>query len=157
VVLVAGAVGTYIWALGHWFVGVEGTGNDEQVAVFRGLDVSIVGFDFYELHQGTGLAVGDLTPAARSRVRGGITADDSHDADRILDALRASRMPLCRTSRTAPSTPSADSSSTPAAPTPSSPTDPALAPTPVGTTATTTSAPATTSSSEPEENCRRAD
>ena len=45
----AGAVGTYAWALGHWFVGVDGTGDDEQVAVFRGLDVSIVGFDFFEL------------------------------------------------------------------------------------------------------------
>ena len=96
VVLVAGAVGTYIWALGHWFVGVDGTGDDEQVAVFRGLDVSIVGFDFFELDEDTGLAVADLTPAARSRVRGGITANDAQDADRILAALRDQRLPLCR-------------------------------------------------------------
>ena len=27
-VLVAGAIGTYVWALQHWFVGVEGTGRD---------------------------------------------------------------------------------------------------------------------------------
>src|SRR6185503_20162756 len=49
VVLVAGAVGTYIWALGHWFVGVDGNGDSEQVAIFRGLNVSIVGFDLYEV------------------------------------------------------------------------------------------------------------
>ena len=89
VVLVAGAVGTYIWALGHWFVGVDGTGDGEQVAVFRGLDVSIVGFDFFELDEDTGLAVADLTPAARSRVRGGITADDA--AGRRPDPRRAAR------------------------------------------------------------------
>src|SRR3954454_11384061 len=71
VVLVAGAVGTYIWALGHWFVGVDGSGDGEQVAVFRGLNVSIVGFDFFEKDDDTGLAVADLTQAARSRVRDG--------------------------------------------------------------------------------------
>ena len=158
VVLVAGAVGTYIWALGHWFVGVDGSGDNEQVAIFRGLDVSIVGFDFYELDQDTGLAVADLTPAARSRARGGITANDAQDADRILDALREQRLPLCR------STPSTPSSGTGATTTPPSlPSDPAGVPaatdgpTQVGTTASTTSTPTTASSSESGVNCRRAD
>ena len=91
----AGLVGTYIWALGHWFVGVDGSGDDGQVAVFRGLDVSVVGFDLFELDEDTDLAVADLTAAARSRVRGGITADDAQDADRILDALRDQRLPVC--------------------------------------------------------------
>jgi serine/threonine protein phosphatase PrpC len=158
VVLVAGAVGTYTWALGHSFVGVHGTGDDEQVAVFRGLDVSIVGFDFYELDRDTGLALADLTPAARSRVRGGITADDPQDADRILDALRQQRLPLCRTGRSAPATSSASSSAPSSAPSSTSlPTDPVDGPTQVGTSAATTSAGTTASSSEPEENCRRAD
>jgi len=156
-VLVAGAVGTYIWALGHWFVGVDGAGEDEQVAVFRGLDVSILGFDFYELDENTGLAVTDLTPAARSRARGGITAVDSQDADRILDALREQRLPLCRTT---PATPATSTGATPAPP--ALPSDPAAAPAPTvapteaGTSASTT-ATRTTSSSEPGENCRRAD
>src|SRR5688500_18431460 len=57
VVLVAGAIGTYAWALQHWFVGVAGTGSAEHVAVFRGLDVSIVGFDLYEVEDDTDLAV----------------------------------------------------------------------------------------------------
>jgi protein phosphatase len=158
VVLVAGAVGTYIWALGHWFVAVDGRGDAEQVAVFRGLNVSLVGFDLFEVDDRTGLAVADLTPAARSRVRDGITADDAHDADRILAALRAQRLPLCRT------TPAAPTPSTGTAPSvaPTLPTDSAAvpattaAPTPADTSAST-SARTTASSSEPGVNCRRAD
>jgi protein phosphatase len=158
VVLVAGAVGTYIWALGHWFVGVDGSGDNEQVALFRGLDVSIVGFDFYELDQDTGLAVTDLTPAARSRVRGGITADDTRDADRILDALRAQRLPVCPTGGSTPANPSAGSSTAP-----SLPTDPAgLSATPTGGpsqdgTSVSTSARTAAPSSEPGVDCREAD
>jgi PPM family protein phosphatase len=167
VVVVAGAVGTYMWALGHWFVGVEGNGDDEQVAVFRGLDVSIVSFDFFELDRATSMALADLTPAARSRVRGGITADDASDADRILAALRGQRLPLCRTTgSTQPSpTPSpAPETSTPgaipgatspeatAAPVPA----PTAAPTDGGTPAPSTSA-RTTTSSEPGVDCREGD
>jgi PPM family protein phosphatase len=167
VVVVAGAVGTYMWALGHWFVGVERNGDDEQVAVFRGLDVSIVGFDFFELDRATSMALADLTPAARSRVRGGITADDASDADRILAALRGQRLPLCRTTgSTQPSpTPSpAPETSTPgaipeatspeatAAPVPA----PTAPPTDGGTPAPSTSA-RTTTSSEPGVDCREGD
>jgi serine/threonine protein phosphatase PrpC len=158
VVLVAGAVGTYIWALGHWFVGVDGSGDNEQVALFRGLDVSIVGFDFYELDQDTGLAVTDLTPAARSRVRAGITADDTRDADRILDALRAQRLPVCRTGGSTPASPSAGSPTSP-----SLPTDPAGLPvTPTGGpsqdgTSVSTSARTAAPSPEPGADCREAD
>jgi PPM family protein phosphatase len=95
VVLVAGAFGTYSWALTHWFVATTGTGTSEDVAVFRGLDVSVVGFDLHKVDHDTGLAVADLTPAARSRVRAGIPANDKADADRILTALRDQRLPLC--------------------------------------------------------------
>jgi PPM family protein phosphatase len=148
-------VGTYIWALGHWFVGVDGTGDAEQVAVFRGLNVSVVGFDFFEVDDDTGLAVVDLTPAARSRVRGGITADDAQDADRILAALRDQRLPLCRTAPTTPSTGAGVTTSAPAFPS-----DPAAAPATTAAptdTSASTSAGTTASSSEPEVNCRRAD
>ena len=158
VVLVAGAVGTYIWALGHWFVGVDGSGDAEQVAVFRGLNVSVVGFDFYELDDDTGLAVADLTPAARSRVRGGITANDAQDADRILAALRDQRLPLCRTTPTTPSAGTGAASSTP--PLPPAPPAAARHRRPDHrrrTSPSTTSARTTDSSSEPEVNCREAD
>jgi PPM family protein phosphatase len=155
VVLVAGAVGTYIWALGHWFVSVDGSGDNEEVAIYRGLDVSVVGFDFYELDEDTGLAVADLTPAARSRVRDGITADDAQDADRILAALREQRLPVCPTKSSVPSSGAGGATTSPPLPagTPAATESPA----PVGTSASTTSARTTSSSPEPEVNCRRAD
>jgi PPM family protein phosphatase len=155
VVLVAGAVGTYIWALGHWFVSVDGSGDNEEVAIYRGLDVSVVGFDFYELDEDTGLAVADLTPAARSRVRDGITADDAQDADRILAALREQRLPVCPPKSSVPSSGAGGATTSPPLPagTPAATESPA----PVGTSASTTSARTTSSSPEPEVNCRRAD
>jgi PPM family protein phosphatase len=158
VVLVAGAVGTYIWALGHWFVGVDASGNAEQVAVFRGLNVSVVGFDLYEIDGDTNLAVVDLTSAARSRVRAGITATDSADADRILAALRGQRLPLCRTTSAAPSSGTGAATSTPALPsdTAGAPAT-AAGPTAGDTSPSTTAARTTDSSSEPGVNCRRPD
>jgi hypothetical protein len=154
-------VGTYAWALGHWFVGVNGDGDTEQVALFRGLNVSVVGFEFYELDQNTGLALADLTPAARSRVRGGITADDAADADRILAALREQRLPVC------PSTAADGSTETPATTTaPRSPAAPSASagPTPTGApaqesagSATTGTSGRTATSSEPGEDCREVD
>jgi hypothetical protein len=97
VVLVAGAIGTYVWALQHWFVGIDDQAGREEVAVFRGLDVSLLGLDLYRMDQAAGLPLTDLTPAARNRVQGGITADDAADADRIVSALRDQRLPACRT------------------------------------------------------------
>jgi protein phosphatase len=162
-VLVAGSVLTYNWALGHWFVGVEAGGNDGQVAVFRGLDVSVLGFDLFELDQSTDLAVTDLTAAARSRVRGGITADDEQDAERILDALREQRLPVCDPAPRNGAEPSATASASPAPLDPAAPIDPAAPSDPALTTApeSTSPAPATSArtptSSEPGVDCREAD
>ncbi len=36
--VVGGGIGTYAWALQHWFVGVTGSGDEEKVGVFRGLN-----------------------------------------------------------------------------------------------------------------------
>ena len=148
VVLVAGAVGTYVWALGHWFVGVDASSDEEQVAVFRGLDVSIAGFDFFELDRDSGMALADLTAAARSRVRGGITADGAADADRILDALRDQQLPPCRSTGSVQPTP-----------TPAPAPDPTAAPVPTESVPGDTSpSPATsartTAPSEPGVDCR---
>jgi PPM family protein phosphatase len=95
VVLVAAGIGGYLWALGHWFVGVEGSGDHAHVTVFRGLPASLAGFDLYRVDRATDLSVTDLVPAARSRVRKGITADGSSDAGRIVSALRDQRLPVC--------------------------------------------------------------
>jgi PPM family protein phosphatase len=158
-VVVAGSVGTYTWALGHWFVGVEGSGDDGQVAVFRGLNVSVLGFDLFEVDRSTDLAVTDLTAAARNRARGGITADDEQHAERILDALREQQLPVCR-AESATASPSS----------PAAPTDPAAAPTgpaatgapaptaaPGDPTSASTTSARTTTSSEPGVDCREAD
>ena len=170
VVLVAGSVATYAWALGHWFVGVDSSGAAEEVAVFRGLNVSVIGFDLYELEKDTGLVVGDLNQGARNRVKGGITADNPDDADRILALLRGERLPPCpapevpATDGTAGASPSRSAGRVPApgpgtgaattfpgpnGPVTSSPV--AATPTPAtpttaapGTTAPSTSAPTTT-------------
>jgi serine/threonine protein phosphatase PrpC len=176
VVLGAVAVGGYLFVMGHWFVGVAETGDGDEVAVFQGLDASIVGVDLYRLDQATGLATTDLTQAARSRVAGGINASDRDDAQRILTNLRDQQLPVCpTTSGTTASTSSADA--TTAAPT--SPADPAAtaapgagpvptepAPTALPFPTTAPSSAATTSSAtgtgqsrsgEPGVDCREAD
>jgi protein phosphatase len=148
VVLIAGAIGTYFWALQHWFVGVDGSGETEQVAVFRGLNASVLGFDFYEVDEDTGMLVADLEVAARNRVRGGIPADDSADADRILATLREQRLPEC------PTDDSTDDST--ASPTPAAPSGSAGGPADPTTSESTTSSRASRTL-EPGVDCRSAD
>jgi protein phosphatase len=163
VVLVAGAFGTYSWALAHWFVSSTGSGAHEDVAVFRGLDVSIIGFDLHKVDHDTGLAVGDLTPAARSRVRDGIEARNKADAERILIALRDKRLPLCSepaTSTSATSSPATTPAKATAGPTVPGARTTAGAPRTTGqpaTTATPSASPTTSASTDtpvPGVDCR---
>jgi len=170
VVLVGAGIGTYAWALQHWFVGVEGSGQDEHVAVFRGLHTSPFGVDLYRVDSSTDLPVSDLTPDYRSRVRDGIEATDADDAARILATLRAHRLPPCRTADKAePASPTAaepsaglPSGSLPSDTLPSGtlpsdtlPSDTTASgfPVPTGSTATASST-TRTSSAEPGVNCR---
>jgi protein phosphatase len=143
---------------------VNGTGDEEHVAVFRGLNVSVVGFDLYELDRDAGLPVTDLTKAARNRARHGITADDAGDADRILAALRDQRLPLCRTATPTPMatptpTPSPTASETPVPTTPpAGQVAPTTEPPPAdGTSAAPSTSTRTTPSPEPGVDCREAD
>jgi protein phosphatase len=98
VVLAAAAVGGYLFVMGHWFVGVQDADDGQHVAVFQGLDASIVGVDLYRLDSATTLLAADLTMAARNRVTAGIAADDRADAQRILANLLDQQLPLCNTS-----------------------------------------------------------
>jgi protein phosphatase len=154
VLLVAGAVGVYAWALGHWFVSVDGSGEDEHVAVYRGLDVSVIGFELYELEEGTGLVLADLTPADQNRVRGGITADDQADVDRILDALREDRLPVCPEDTTADGTATSSASAPPRTATPRTATTGAGTTTAPRTSEPTTTSTRTTAPAEPGVSCR---
>jgi protein phosphatase len=166
VLLAAGGIATYNWALGHWFVGVQDDGGSEEVAVFRGLDASIIGLELYRLDHATDLALSDLNPAARNRVRGGIPATDASDADRILDNLRHQRLPLCpraqdkadrtTSSTAAPTTTPTGAPDTSAGGTATNPTETSgSGPGPTGTP-TSTSATRSTTPPEPGVDCREA-
>jgi len=123
--------------------------------------------ELYRLDSATGLASADLTQAARSRVRAGITAGDREDAERILSNLRNQRLPLCRTASADPTattgaTATGEDTTSPAAP----PTEPAPAPTEGAPTDVTPSAtpstpPSPTGSAsrtgEPGVDCREGD
>ncbi|WP_222272193.1 PP2C family protein-serine/threonine phosphatase [Modestobacter marinus] len=151
----AAAIGAYAFVLGHWFVGVAETDDGERVAVFQGLNTSIVGLELYRLDQATAMATTDLTQAARNRVAGGITADDRDDAERILDNLRAQQLPVCRTA-------SSTASST-ASPSSAAPTTEGAQPTSTDVPPATESAPPPTPttgpsrSDEPGVDCREVD
>ncbi|WP_369140224.1 PP2C family protein-serine/threonine phosphatase [Modestobacter versicolor] len=159
VVLGAAAVGAYLFVMDHWFVGVSGTADGGEVAVFQGLDASFVGIELYRLDHATGLATTDLTQAARSRVAGGIDASDRADAERILANLRDQRLEPCRTSSSTPATTSA----APSDAVPTDVTDPAATAAPVPSTPTTASPTGSTTSAgssgsgEPGVDCREAD
>jgi protein phosphatase len=160
VVLGAAAVGGYLFVMRHWFVGVTDTTDGAQVAVYQGLDASILGIDLYRLDHATGLATSDLTQAARSRVGAGIDATDRTDAQRILANLRGQRLPLCRSaaspsSSAPPSTPAADATTTPVPPVdPAATVVPSAPPTPVSPTVTPTNP---SSSGRPGVDCREGD
>ncbi|MGY1751000.1 protein phosphatase 2C domain-containing protein [Modestobacter sp. SYSU DS0511] len=171
VLLIAAALGGWLFVMSHWFVGVAAADDGDEVAVFRGVDASIAGLELYRLDHTTGLATSDLTQAARNRVSDGIAADDLTDAERILANLRDQRLPVCRTiPSTAAATSSAPTSSAPAptvpAPTVPAPTEQA----PPATTSSAADSPADTptasptgtaarpsSSGEPGVDCREVD
>jgi len=115
------------------------------------------GVDLFKVDQATDLAVSDLTPDYRSRVRDGIEAMDSDDAARILSTLRDHRLPLCRPAGKEEPTPTTGASPSTALPPGTLPSDTAATVPgfPPPTTETTTAAPTTrTSSAEPGVNCR---
>ena len=107
VVLALAAGGIWTYVMSQYFVGVlQGDGEVEQVAIFRGVNAELVGVDFYRLHEQTEILMADLTTTARNSVMDGIPADDLGAAQGILDNLLDARLPVC-------AEPSTRSSSTP--------------------------------------------
>ncbi|SEP12881.1 PP2C family protein-serine/threonine phosphatase [Trujillonella endophytica] len=119
VVLAGAAVGAYAWVLDHWFVGVdEGT---ETVAVYRGINASILGFDLYREESDSGIAVADLSQDLRGKVTDGIEVDDEQAAEERVDMLREQSLPVCEEEREEPpltETPATESPLEPGAPLP---------------------------------------
>jgi protein phosphatase len=131
VVLVAAGIGTYVWSLQHWFVGVQGEGAGAQVTVFRGLNTSPFGVNLYRVDEVTDLVLGDLVPATRSNVVDGITAQSAADAARIVRDLHDQQLPVCPVT-----TGSSTGRTTTGSPTPASPTtEPGAGPTGSATSA----------------------
>ncbi|SFL63156.1 PP2C family protein-serine/threonine phosphatase [Geodermatophilus ruber] len=91
----AAAVGAYLWVLSNWFVGVQDTADGERVAVYRGIDASLLGMELNRVAAVTDLDVADLTPADTSKVRRGIEATDGAHADRIVAMLEEQSLPVC--------------------------------------------------------------
>jgi serine/threonine protein phosphatase PrpC len=90
-VLLGVLVGGYLWTQTQYFVGREGG----EVAVFRGVNTEFGPIRLYSVIENTALRVDDLTPAARSQVNSGITANDRAEADVIVARLAEKKLPPC--------------------------------------------------------------
>jgi serine/threonine protein phosphatase PrpC len=108
--LVAAAVGGYLWTQKQYFVGKDGN----EVAVFRGVNTHFGPVSLYSVIQNSDLKVADLTQSAGGQVVNGITASSRADADAILKRLAAELKPPCPVPTATPSsrTASATSSAT---------------------------------------------
>lgn len=130
--MIGGVLGVN-WVGNQYYVG----DNNGQVAVFRGVDGSVLGIDLSSAQEGScwsptpgcvPLHTTDLVPAARNQVIAGIPAGDLQSAREILLRLDARKLPLCSTFTATAPTGTATSSPAPTmAPTadPAATTDPA--------------------------------
>ncbi len=87
----AGSYGLWRWTQAQYFVGAQ----DDQVAVYRGINTAVGPVHLYSLLDNSGLRVDDLVQVAQQGVHDGIPAKDRADADRIISNLSAQLKPLC--------------------------------------------------------------
>jgi protein phosphatase len=132
--------------LDHWFVGVDE--ETDTVAVYRGINASVLGVDLYREEADSGVAVADLSQDVRSKVTDGIAVDDRQSAEDRVDMLREQALPICEDEATDETSSTSSAPSTP----PAAPFDPSAGPTPfptvpeAGAPAATTAAPTPTAS-----------
>ena len=81
---VAGKV-AYDWTNRQYYVGVAEDGN---VAVYQGIEQSLLGLDLSEVHERSELSVDALPTFLRERVQEGIAASDLSEAQSILSNLQ---------------------------------------------------------------------
>ncbi len=161
-----GVTGSYLWAGSKYYVG----DNDDQVAVFRGVNGSLLGWKFASVEENscgtagapcTPLKVRDLVQAARDQVTAGIPVGTLADARAVITRLTSQQLPPCpvgsgATAGAGAGTAGPSSVLSPAATAPSSAGSTAAVPTSAGSTAGSvaatgpTGAPTTTSRSTPK-------
>ncbi len=100
VLIGVGLTGSYLWASTKYYVG----DHDDQVAVFRGVDGSLLGWKFASVQENscgatgsgcTPLKVDDLVQAARDQVSAGIPVSTLADARAVINRLTSQQLPPC--------------------------------------------------------------
>ncbi len=97
--LVAGlaTLGTWLYVRSQYYVGTEG--NPATVAIYRGVQGSVLGIDLSSLQTSTDIPVNQLQQDDMDRVVSGISASSLTDAGTIVSTLRTD---ACQKFRTAP-------------------------------------------------------
>ena len=91
-VVVALVVGLSIaasWLAGQWYVAVNGSAGTGTVAIYQGVEGSLLGYRLSSVSTDTGLLVGTLPYFDQELVSKGIPAADEADAQRIVSELLA--------------------------------------------------------------------
>ncbi len=111
VVLAVGAIaGSFLWVRSQYYVGA----SNGQVAVFRGVDGSVLGLQLSSVQEGScepglngcmPLEVDDLVPSARAQVLAGIQAGTLDDARGVITRLAGQMLPPCPAPEPAPPPP----------------------------------------------------
>jgi protein phosphatase len=119
VVVIAGVVGTFLYARSQYFVGTS-KGNPATVTIYRGVSGSLLGVDFSSTDQHTDIPVDALPDFEQAHLRSGIDASSHKDAVAIVARLRADACPTPATATQPAASPSPSPSPSPSAsPTPS--------------------------------------
>jgi protein phosphatase len=108
VLLGGAAFGAYRWSQTQYYVGADGA----NVAIFRGLSQDIGPLRTSSLYQEEDVALDDLPPYQRARVRAAIATSGLADAERIVATLRE-QAEICREQAAAEASASAAPTPTP--------------------------------------------
>ncbi|WP_016700087.1 PP2C family protein-serine/threonine phosphatase [Actinoalloteichus spitiensis] len=102
VLLGVGGFFGYSWVMGQYFVG---TASDDRVAIFQGVQGSLLGVPFQREVEGSceadaadcaEISIADLKPAAQDTVRGGIIRESLEEARNTIARLRTEQLlPPC--------------------------------------------------------------
>ena len=77
------------WVSSRWYVALSGSAGTGTVAVYNGVQGSLLGVDLSQVSADSGIAVGSLPLFDQELVSKGIPASSRADADRIVAELRA--------------------------------------------------------------------